>query len=156
MINLFLIIALLFNAIFIFYQDYKERQVHLFALVVFIVFATVLQWHQHLFIEIYAIEVLANFLLSLLMLIGVYVYFKLIRKKNAVNMIGLGDLVLFLAYIVSYDTTSFIIHFAIALLVSLLIHLLFQKKYKKFQTVPLAGYMALYLGLQKMLFHWIP
>lgn len=138
-------------AIAIAYQDYTQRQVYLFLLLLLVITAGFLQYHQHLFWEIFAIETGTNLILVSLMTIGIWAYFRILRKIELRTAIGKGDLFVFLAYTVAFDTKSFVIHFTISLIASLIIHLILKKQYKLHETVPLAGYMSVYLGLQKII-----
>lgn len=147
-LNLFLILLL---SALILLQDYKDRKVHLFNLLGFAFAAASFQTQQNIFLKIFFIESLLNLLLLLIMLLSIYIYFKWIRKINPRTTIGIGDLILFIAYVTGYNTLEFIIHFTAALVASLCLHLLLKKSYKNYDTVPLAGYMAIYLSLQKLL-----
>ena len=66
-------------------------------------------------------------------------------------MIGIGDLLLFIAFTLGYESTEFVIHFTMAMIFSLVVHLLMKSFYKKHKTVPLAGYMAVFFSFDKTL-----
>lgn len=149
--NLTIIVLLVIIAGWILYQDYTSRQAHLIALLLFCFLTAVLQFKQHLFWQTFLVESIANLLITLLMLAGVSIYLRVVKKIDFKESIGLGDLIVFVAFITAYDISTFVIHFCFGLLASLFIHVLIKKHYKKFKTVPLAGYMAVYLSIQKYL-----
>ena len=137
--------------IFVFLQDYKERQVYwfLFPIIAFLCgFLFYKNTLPKLFFYSFAMNIV--FLLSLVLI--VFLYSKLKLKTHLLNTIGLGDLLLFLAVSVSFSTITFIILFIGALIFSLVLHLILSKN-QKVITVPLAGYMSLFF-LMSYLFHW--
>ena len=84
-----------------------------------------------------------NSLLISTIVIILYVYTKLIAKIKFLNhSFGLGDLLFFYAISLGFPTLTFIILFTFSILFSCLVYFLFKKNKS---TVPLAGYMSLFL-----------
>jgi hypothetical protein len=144
---LFFLIAI---SLIILFQDYRDRKVHLLLILGFVAGSAILQIQKNILINIFLIESLVNFAVLLLMLTGVFVYFKWIRKMNPSTSIGTGDIIVFLAFVLGYEIMGFAIHFTLALLVSLCLHFLLKSKDVKYKTVPLAGYMVIYFSMQKV------
>lgn len=151
-----LLLSLVFLSAIILVQDYTNRKVHVILLLAYIVVSAYFQILQNVHIKIYLIESAANFSILFLMLLSLFIYFKWLRKIALSSTIGLGDLILFGAFVLGYSTIEFVIHFTIGLMVSLLLHLLLKKNYTGALTVPLAGYMSIYLSCQKVLHEFIP
>ncbi len=80
-------------------------------------------------------------------IIGVTLYFSF-KNKSFVNpvdsMIGLGDILFFVAITPLFNLKSYILFFIVGMLFSLVIHIIVNA-FKKQKTVPLAGYLALFL-----------
>lgn len=80
-------------------------------------------------------------ILSLLMLVS-YSYFKIRRKDISFSeLIGLGDLLFFLAIAIGFPIISFTVILTSCLILSLVIHLIL--KTESSPTVPLAGYASI-------------
>ena len=73
-------------------------------------------------------------------------------KTSIKNVIGLGDVFLFIAISVSFPTVTFIVMFVFSLLFALILHGILSKKEN--ETVPLAGYMSLFFVLIYTA-HWL-
>lgn len=130
---------------YIAFQDFQERKVFWFlfpmAMILFglVHFMTV---EEH---EIFLNYVSLNLLLVTLIIILLYGYSRFIAKDKFLNhSLGLGDILFFYAFATGFPTFTFIILFANAILFSLLSFLVLKKKFKQ-QTVPLAGFMGLFL-----------
>lgn len=131
--------------ILIFSQDLKDRKVYWFLYPIMGILAFVLQIKA---ISIYPALLNGGFnlvLVSLLLLVCYgYVHLKL-KQPFFSYAFGLGDLLFFMAIAFSFSIVSFLILFVFALLFSLLLHLVL-KHLQTENTVPLAGYMALFFG----------
>lgn len=133
------------------YEDIKHRSVHWFWFPLIGVCSAVLLYQnvsQTLFIE----SVLSN-LVYISVLIGViYVYATYKLKMKLSETFGLGDGMLFTAFIFSFPRMSFLVVFVFGLVFSLVVHIILKKS--KTETVPLAGYMSLFFALI-YLAHWM-
>jgi len=124
-------------------QDYKDREVSLW---VFIALGTMacLKIILYGFTAVY-IEVLFNMVILLIQMLLLYLYFNLIRKKNIVGMIGLGDIIFFAIIALSFSLVNFILFQILSLIVALVFSVFAQFKNKEF--IPLAGIQAICLML---------
>lgn len=142
------ILTIAFGAIL--YQDVKERLVYWF---LFPIVALCIGWlfYSNTLPELFLASIIANlmFVSTLLLIVFLYSKFKLNMKFDQV--IGLGDILFFLAVCFSFSTLSFLVVFISALVFSLILHLSVKNKKRSF--VPLAGYMSLFFGLA-YLGHW--
>ncbi|MFW0739841.1 hypothetical protein [Flavobacterium sp. T12S277] len=136
-----LILILVFAIVL--YQDFKSRLVYWFLYPVIGILAFAIQLYTvPLNIAIYNLGV--NLLLVSFILGVGFLYLKL-RNLNIKNSIGIGDILFFVFISCTFSTVSFIVLFVFALLFSLLLHFVLSIK-KEEETVPLAGYMALFFG----------
>lgn len=136
----------------IFFQDYKERQVYWFLFPLVGLCSGVL-FYQNTLPELFLVSIGLNALFIVFLFLIVALYSSLILKIKISEAFGLGDAFLFASLIFSFSTLSFLVIFVFALLFSLIIHLIL-KKYSKFKSVPLAGYLSVFFGLSYMAF-WI-
>jgi hypothetical protein len=143
-VELFLDISMIILASTICYQDVKTRLVHLILLVGFIGLLAFKAVWETSYIEVLVLERLINLIILSLTLLLVWIYFKFIRKKRFLNVIGMGDILVFLAFVIAYEANTFIIHLTLSLIFSLLLHFIFKNNYKKKDTIPLAGFMCIY------------
>ncbi len=139
-----LYLLLLLVLFLVLYQDIKNRTIHfVLPLTVFIIsiiiniFSANLNWNMILFnIGFVAINIF-----------GLILYFSL-KEKQFINpidtMLGLGDIVFFIALSPLFNLKSYIGFFISSLMFSLLLHLILNKV-KHSKTIPLAGYMSLFL-----------
>ena len=131
-------IGLLLSLSVITYQDFKERQVHwiLFPLAFFLSIANSL---QHITADKLLLNAGINIILVLILFLILFLYVK-IRfkgKKELWQLIGLGDLLLFVVLTVNFALLNFITFSIISLFLSLITS--FVHKHK---TIPLAGVQA--------------
>lgn len=130
--------------IFISIQDIKSRLVYWF------LFPTAAICMSTLFFTkvtaaIYFFNVVLNLSLIAIILIVLYVYASIKLRINFwKEAFGLGDALFFVAFALSFPTVSFIVLFVAGLIFSLLISFFVLRKDQK-KTVPLAGFMAVYL-----------
>ena len=149
--NYILLTAIGLNALWILYQDLKFREVYLISILSFVLLTGWQNWSKHLFWNTFLLESILNLLLIAVLIKVSFIYLVLLRKKKPKELIGIGDLLLFFAFVVGYGITEFYIQFTLALIASLLLHLFIKNQYTKHQTVPLAGYMATYFFLEKLI-----
>lgn len=142
LINIFILCTLLI----IIYQDLKDREVYGITFPILIALLGVLH---------YQYTSLMNFLYAMMMNVGIlivimailYVY-NMVRLKKAFfkEVFGWGDLFFFMALAVGFPTITFVVLFVFSLLFSLIAWLVLKKK-SNHNTVPLAGLMAVFLGV---------
>lgn len=142
-IKLFLVILFLF----VFKQDYKDRLVNwilylLVGITSFILHSSFLSW------ELALINSIFNFGFISILITILYLYSKLIKRQSLINnSIGIGDVFLFYALCFLFPIMTFTLLFVFSLLFSLLLHFLIKGKYKLHNSVPLAGYIALFYSV---------
>ena len=134
----------------ILYQDVKERQVYWFLFPASGLCCAVLFYFKTIK-ELFYLSILINLIVVFILLLTVYLYTKFKIKTGFKNVFGLGDVLLFLALALSFSSVSFIVLFSSALIFSLVLHLVLNKKQT---SVPLAGYMSLFFGFT-YLAHWL-
>ncbi len=142
-IKLFLVIIFLL----VFKQDYKSRLVSwilylLIGITSFTLYLSFVPWQL----------VLANSVFNLcfisVLITILYLYSKLIKRQSLINnSIGIGDVFLFYALCFIFPIITFILLFVFSLLFSLLLHSLLKEKYSQHNSVPLAGYIALFYSV---------
>lgn len=139
-INIFLIILLLW----VVYQDFKSRQVHVFLLIA-LFGVTILINYLTKNLNYIEIVKIAGFIA--LNIIGLVIYFS-IKSRAIINPIdkflGLGDIIYLVSIAPLFTLNKFIIYFIMGLLFSLIVHVLFKKFFND-KTIPLAGYLSIYL-----------
>lgn len=136
-------IILLFTFGLIFYQDIKERQVYWFLFPLVGICVGSLFFFKTLS-ELFIAAIVINVLFVSILLLGIFLYAKF--KLKSQKVIGLGDILFFLASAFAFSTISFIVIFIGSLIFSLVLHSAIAKN-RNAVTVPLAGYMSLFFGL---------
>lgn len=133
-------------ALFIFYQDIKERAVYwfLFPLLGFFLGAL---FYSYTIPLVFLLNFTFNsFLLSLIILL-LFAYTKVVLKKKFINhSFGIGDLLFFYAFGLGFPSMTFIVLFSCSLLFATALFY-FLKKRSPIKTVPLAGFMAIFLSI---------
>ena len=143
MVNFILHTIILLGLFACVYQDIKDRMIHVL-------------W----FVVIFSATISVNYvfannwfdtLLSLIFLgVNVSVLFVYISLKNKkiTNILethlGLGDILFFIAVIPLFSVRNFVLFFILGMFVSMTLHLLFNR-FQKHLTIPLAGYLSLFL-----------
>ena len=127
----------------IFFQDLKKQLVNWVFFPIIAALFGVLHFFSVNEYSFY-IAVITNFLIILIVLLVLFLYSKFKLRVNFINgSFGLGDVLFFLALCLAFPTVTFTILFVFSVMFSLALHIFF-KRYYKFTTVPLAGYMALF------------
>lgn len=146
-----LLLIFVFLLLLIFYEDFRDRSVHLFLFLSSISIGGYL-FYIHSFFSFYAISLCYNliFIIFLLGLIYLYAVFKL--KKKIRDVFGFGDVLFFVVLGVSFPTVTFFILFIASLLFSLIIFLTLKSKMTD-KTVPLAGLQALFIAVFLVINH---
>ncbi len=136
-----LLIILLFLVL---YQDSKMRTLHVIIPVLVFVVSLLINYVS---LDLEFKDILKNIGFLLLNITGLTLYFSLKRKafSNPINRdIGLGDIVFFIAITPLFKLETFIVFFVIGLVFSLVLYTIVLW-FKKIETIPLAGYLSLYL-----------
>lgn len=130
---------------FIVWQDFKERKVFWFLFPIAMVLFGVVHFRNIREPSIFFDYLSLNALLVTLIIVLLYGYSRFIAKNKFLNhSLGLGDILFFYAFAAGFPTLTFIFLFTNAVLFSLLSFLVLKKKFR-LQTVPLAGFMGLFL-----------
>lgn len=138
-------ILLLCTLVMIFIQDIKERKVSLFLLLLGILFGGFLHFYAQNTM-VFLSNIVMNLSFVVLIFLILWLYAKLKIKKSIFSVFGFGDLLFFILLGVSLPMLSFLVVFVASLIFSLAIFLLLKKSLTK-DTVPLAGFQALFLSL---------
>ena len=130
----------------IFYQDIRHRAVHfLLFLSIFLIGIIKIFYWPLLWIELFKI-----FAFILLNMIGLFIYYSFKNKTffNPVNNgIGLGDVVFFIAVAPFFTFWNYMEFFISGLTISIALFGITHLFKKKPTTIPLAGYLSLYLAI---------
>jgi len=139
-------IILILILLFVIYQDVKSRTIHI-VLPVAVFIITLYINHNVSYLELSG--VFPNILFILINMIGLVLYTSLRNGKmsNPINKtMGMGDVLFFIALTPLFNLKPFILFFVSGLLFSLVLFG-FNSLFKKVKTIPLAGYLALFLVL---------
>jgi len=127
------------------YQDFRFREIHLPFIIFLGLTVGVRKFFLTSLLELFFIDFLINVAICIMLLATLRTYY-FFRKKSFKESIGNGDLLLFLIFALGMDSLDFPIHFTLALVFSLIAHILLKSFYIRHQTIPLAGLMCLYLS----------
>ncbi len=128
------------------YQDLKSRAVYWFLIPLLIVLLGVLHYSNVLQIHfLNAIMMNVGIIFAIISILYLYAILK-IKKSFFKEVFGIGDALFFLALAAAFPTFTFIVIFVFSLFFSLFLWLTFKNK-SAHNTIPLAGYMALFLIL---------
>lgn len=137
---------LFFSLVFIFFQDYRDRQVYVFLFPLIGILGTYL-FFLNSNLEYYFLSVCINLGIVLIVVLLNYLFAKLVLKKNLLKeAMGLGDIFFFIAFALCFPTVTFINFFVFSILFTFVLHLALSKlSMEKNRHIPLAGYMSLFL-----------
>ncbi|WP_346882340.1 prepilin peptidase [uncultured Algibacter sp.] len=145
-----ILIALIGVLIVVFFQDYRKRTIHAILPITIFLLGLYLNYSSS---DLEFIFMIYNIGFVVINITGLVLYFS-IKHKAIVNpidtFIGLGDIVFFIAITPLFSLKPFILFFILGLLFSLLIHGVFTL-IKEMKTIPLAGYLSLFLILHIVL-----
>lgn len=141
----FLNIAIITLLLWVFYQDLKERKVLLISLLSLLVLGGALH-SSYQFLELFLLQIAINVGVVGMVIAILWFYTRVVMKKRLFDAFGLGDLLFFLILAVSFPTPTFLVVFSCSLLFSFLIFLILKPSLKN-QTIPLAGFQALFVVL---------
>ncbi len=128
----------------IFYQDYKSREVYWFLFPFLGMLLSVLFFlNSHSYFVL--LSMLFNSMLVSMIILILYLYTRFISKKNFLDhSFGLGDILFFYAFCLGFPSLTFIVLFTFSILFTTSLYFILKKD-KKNKTVPLAGFMSLFL-----------
>ncbi|MCG8577752.1 MAG: hypothetical protein MI810_22920 [Flavobacteriales bacterium] len=131
-----------------FLQDWKFRAIHWGIFFLLAVVGVGINWGGD-GMELLAILTKLLFVLAVMSCLFLYISLKEGRFINLFKAhFGIGDLLFFLATVPLFKTENYVLFFISGLLISALVHALISIK-KEGVTIPLAGYLALYILLLK-------
>lgn len=139
----YLKILLIVVFLIILYQDFKNRLVYWFLYPIVGILAFAIQLCT-VPLELALFNLGFN-LLFVAVILGVSFFYAKFRNLIFKNTIGLGDILFFVFVSSTFSIVSFFVLFVFSLLFSLILHFALNTS-KKYQTVPLAGYMSLFFG----------
>jgi len=145
---------LVFTLAMITFQDFKERQVWAFLFPLFGILGGIL-FYNNTFSSFYLISIAINLGIVICIILANFLISKFLLKKNFFKeALGLGDLLFFVGFALSFPTITFVNFFVFSLLFTLVLFWILKKVGKlKEQSIPLAGCMALFLGVVYLI-HW--
>lgn len=127
----------------IFLQDIKYRAIH-FALLIAVFIISLIKGFKS---EISLYEFVFSSLFLSLTTVGMIFYFFIKNKKfiNPINkLIGIGDILFFIAVLPLFSSKSYVLFFITGMLFSIIMHLI-TLLFKDPKTIPLAGFLSVYL-----------
>ncbi|GAA4272067.1 hypothetical protein U6A24_11210 [Aquimarina gracilis] len=126
------------------YQDIKYRHIHIALPILVFVVAIYINIERF---ELYEVLKSIGFIAINFAAITAYFSFKTSKLQNPFkDYIGIGDLVFLIAVTPMFSFRNFMLFFISGMIVSLLLYVLFQKQSTN-KTIPLAGYLSLYIIL---------
>lgn len=126
------------------FQDIKARMVH-WILFPFIGFLLALLHWENSSLDFFVLSLVSNLVVVSALLLILWIYTRLIRKKVFLNTsFGLGDILFLYAFSLGFPPMTFIVLLACAICFSLLAFIILNY-FKKEETVPLAGFMGIFL-----------
>ncbi|WP_299535728.1 general secretion pathway protein [Ulvibacterium sp.] len=126
------------------YQDIKDRMViwvafPMMAVLLTLIHATSSGWEAVFWFSVINLLLVSGVLLLL------FIYTRLASRQKFLNTsLGLGDILFFYAFSFGFPTLTFVILFVASLFFSLFLFLAL-KSIRQMETVPLAGYISLFL-----------
>lgn len=141
-----IILSLLLAAVLVvvLYQDVKKRTIHVALPILLFLIAIMINFVSS---DLDFYNTLLNIAFVLINILGLTLYFSF-KNKAVINpidtFIGLGDIAFFIAITPLFNLKPFILYFILGLFFSLIAHGVFSI-FKKSGTIPLAGYLALFL-----------
>ena len=137
------LLCLCFILLFVFFQDWKYRRIHvMLPVIIFILSLYITHLQTFLLKNIFLNG--AFFLITLVIL----VLYMSIKNKQFLNpfehYFGLGDLLFYLAVTPLFLLPNFILFFILSMIFALALQVIFKKIIQE-NTVPLAGFSALFL-----------
>lgn len=133
----------------------KDRRVWAFLFPLFALCGSLL-FYQNTTFEFYLLSIGINLLIVIVIILINYLFAKYVLKKRLLKeVLGLGDVLFFLAFSLSFPTISFINFFVFSMLFAFIFHLILKRiNTIRHKTIPLAGSMSLFL-LIVYLINWM-
>lgn len=143
--NIAIKIALVTVLILVFYQDLRERRVWFFLFPLFAILGGYLFFNEAIW-EFYLTNLMINLSMVAIILLVSYLVARFLLKKSLLKeALGLGDILFFIGFASSFPTITFLNFFVFSILLTLVLHQVLKMSSSKYQTVPLAGSMAIFL-----------
>lgn len=137
------LLLLLLTLLLVFFQDWKYRRIHVLLPVCIFMVSSYLTYFKSITFKSIVFNV-AFFLITLSILV-IYMSLKNKQFLNPFNhYFGLGDLLFYIAITPLFLLPNFILFFILSMIFALLLQVSF-KKFTTSDTVPLAGFAALFL-----------
>ncbi len=137
---------IIFNLVYIIYQDLKSREVYWFLLPSLMLLLGYMHYRNVLKIHFITSTVI-NTGVIIIVLGLLYLYtILLIKKPFFEEVFGVADALYFLALAMAFPTATFVVIFVFSLIFSLLAWLILKHRFKN-NSIPLAGYMSAFLLL---------
>ncbi len=145
---------LLLSLALIFYQDLKDRKVWTFLFPVFALCGSYL-FFKSVVTEFFITSVFINIAVIGIILLLNYLFARFILKKKFLKeALGLGDILFFIAFAISFPTVTFINFFVFSILFTFVFHIIIKRISPSWQKeAPLAGCMSLFL-MAVYSIHW--
>ncbi len=126
------------------YQDLKQRSVTWILFPIMGILMGLIHF-AHSSPKLFFVGSVANILLVSTIITILFMYTKYIAHKQFLNVsMGLGDLLFFYMFALGFPTFTFVYLFVTSILFSLFMHLMI-KSIRRTDTIPLAGFMGLFL-----------
>jgi len=137
---------IILNLGYITYQDVKSREVYWFLLPSLMLLLGTIHYKNVLKMHFISASIInIEIVFTILAVLYLYTVF-VIKKPFFKEVFGIADALYFLALAIAFPTVTFIIIFVFSLIFSLLTWLILKDK-SFYKTIPLAGYMSIFLVL---------
>jgi hypothetical protein len=138
-INLIILVLAL-----IFFQDIKNRTIHIFLPIALFLFSYFLVYKNNNLIAIIILSNLFFFTITISILVA-YMYFKTGLFQNPFkHYFGFGDLLFYISISPLFLLKEYIVFFILSMFFSIMLQMVFKKNIKK-ESVPLAGFSSILL-----------
>lgn len=128
------------------FQDFKERRVSLILFISYLISGILIFYLKCNSLYFFVFTLLSNLIIILSILFTILIFSKYIIKKAFFSLIGLGDILFFIAFSFSFPTFTFLNFFIFSIIFTFAIHFLFKLiTPSKLSTIPLAGGMAIFV-----------
>lgn len=142
--NITFFIVLLICLLILFFQDWKYRSIHIvFPILIFLSSYFIIQRENKLSHQIMLLNMC--FFILILSILTMYMSLKNKHFLNPFqNYFGLGDLLFYIAITPLFNLRNYILFFILSMFFAICLQFALEKKMKQ-NTVPLAGFSALFL-----------
>ena len=129
----------------VFIQDFRERKVYLWLLIIAFMLSGYI-FYQQTMVQLYLLHISMNAVVFLMLILVLFLYSKFKMKLKLSDALGFGDILFFLVFVFGFPVETFLLLFVSSLVFSLILYLVLKPKLSK-KTIPLAGLQALFLFL---------